>query len=133
MYKYEHLGLERIDPNELKVGDVIAVARDQSVAWSNLPYPSVTKETITRITPKRTKIVTDVTEYEVKAHTLYRWTNRAQELQIVGNNAKSIVDFIYELHQHKADIMRNLSETEIKDIWYTLSTIKTITDKIKDL
>ena len=55
-----NIKLKEIDKDILKVGDVVGIARPVRNGWySQFRHLKIYQATITRITPKRTKITTD--------------------------------------------------------------------------
>ena len=55
-----NIELKEIDKDTLKVGDVVGVARKVGAGYiSSFRHDRIIPATITRITPKRTKITTD--------------------------------------------------------------------------
>lgn len=51
--------LERINFKDVNVGDIVCVPRSVSISWSSFRYPYYVETTVTKVTPKKTKITTD--------------------------------------------------------------------------
>ena len=51
--------LENIKFEDVNVGDIICVPYSVSISWVNFRYPYFVETTVTRVTPKNTKISTD--------------------------------------------------------------------------
>ena len=55
-----NIELKEIDKDTLKVGDVVGIAREVGIGYISIfRHDRIISATITRITPKRTKITTD--------------------------------------------------------------------------
>ena len=71
--------LNPINKDDLKVGDVVGVAREVRCGWgTNFRHVMVYPAKIVRITPKRTKIETDIGEYD-KHEVLYKYDSEARK------------------------------------------------------
>ena len=65
----------KIEQDDLKVGDVVYTSHHPNIGvWVSFRYSKMRKEVIQRITPKRTKIVTDYGEYTNRDH-FYKYVN----------------------------------------------------------
>ena len=71
----------KIEQDDLKVGDVVYTSHHPNIGvWVSFRYSKMRKEVIQRITPKRTKIVTDYGEYTNRDH-FYKMTDELQRQQ----------------------------------------------------
>ena len=69
--------LSPINKDDLKVGDVVGVAREVRCGWgTSFRHVMVYPAKIIRITPKRTKIETDIGEYD-KHEVFYKYDSEA--------------------------------------------------------
>ena len=71
--------LNPINKDDLKVGDVVGVAREVRCGWgTSFRHVMVYPAKIVRITPKRSKIETDIGEYD-KHEVFYKYDSDAIE------------------------------------------------------
>lgn len=72
--------LKEIDKDTLKVGDVVGIARPVRTGWySQFRHLEICQATITRITPKRTKIETDQFGEHDKNEIFYEYDENAEK------------------------------------------------------
>lgn len=72
--------LKEIDKDTLKVGDVVGIARPVGTGWySQFRHLKIYQATITRITPKRTKIETDQFGEHDKNEIFYKYDENAEK------------------------------------------------------
>ena len=113
---------EAIDRMSINVGDIIYTLNYPSYGWNcNFRYPIIRKHTVTKITPKRTKIETDNGELD-KNIAIYKLNN-----QLI-TDAK-----LASLYRSSRDSIRNITaETLAKltdeDLMIVAENIKTITE-----
>ena len=94
--------LNPINKDDLKVGDVVGIARE---VWSGygvgfrhvMVYPAK----IIRITPKRTKIETDIGEYD-KHEVFYKYDSDAIKESEMAKKFKAIKDGVYVIEDFKS-------------------------------
>ena len=94
--------LSPINKDDLKVGDVIGVAREIRCGWGEsfrhfMVYPAK----IIRITPKRTKIETDIGEHD-KYETFYKYDSEAIKESEMAKKFKEIRDGVYAIEDFKS-------------------------------
>ena len=78
----------KIEQDDLKVGDVVYTSHHPNIGvWVSFRYSKMRKEVIQRITPKRTKIVTDYGEYTNRDH-FYKMTD---ELKLQRQQKTSVM------------------------------------------
>ena len=72
--------LKGIDKDTLKVGDVVGIARPVRIGWySQFRHLKICQATITRITPKRTKIETEQFGEHDKNEIFYEYDENAEK------------------------------------------------------
>lgn len=72
--------LKEIDKDTLKVGDVVGIARPVRTGWySQFRHLEIYQATITKITPKRTKIETDRFGEHDKNEIFYEYDENAEK------------------------------------------------------
>ena len=90
--------LNPINKDDLKVGDVVGIAREVRCGWGTsfrrvMVYPAK----IVRITPKRTKIETDKFGEHDKYETFYKYDSDAIEENKMAEKFKLIRDGVYTI------------------------------------
>lgn len=89
--------IEKVNKDNLKVGDTIYVAKPYEIDWGiTFRYPFYQEETITRITPKRTKFVTNKAEYD-KCAAFYAYSEEMERQQRIALIAKKVVTLLPQL------------------------------------
>lgn len=90
--------IEKVNKNNLKVGDTVYVAKPYDMDWATtFRYPFYQKETITRITPKRTKFVTNNAEYD-KCTAFYAYSEEMEQQQRIALIAKKVAALLPQLN-----------------------------------
>lgn len=75
-----NIKLKEISRDDLKVGDTVGIARTVNCGWlSTLRHRKIIPVKITRITPKRTKIETDIYEEHGKGEKFYEYDENARK------------------------------------------------------
>lgn len=91
---------QRIPVDQLKVGDTVGIRERVTLGWKAFRYPVTIPKSIRRITPKRTKIVTDDgCEYNVRNTWFYVVDEDAKRKNEVVLCAKTIGQFLYDLER----------------------------------
>ena len=94
--------LNPINKDDLKVGDVVGVAREVRCGWgTNFRHVMVYPAKIVRITPKRTKIETDIGEYD-KHEVFYKYDSEAIKESEMAKKFKEIRDGVYAIEDFKS-------------------------------
>lgn len=92
--------LSPINKDDLKVGDVVGVARKVQCGWGYFRHVMVYPAKIIRITPKRTKIVTDKFGEHDKYEVFYKYncdavieSEMAKQFEAIRDGVHAIEDF----------------------------------------
>ena len=94
--------LNPINKDDLKVGDVVGVAREVRCGWgTTFRHVMVYPAKIIRITPKRTKIETDIGEYD-KHEVFYKYDSEAIKESEMAKKFKEIKDGVYAIEVFKS-------------------------------
>ena len=94
--------LNPINKDDLKVGDVVGVAREVRCGWgANFRHVMVYPAKIIRITPKRTKIETDIGEHD-KYEVFYKYDSEAIKESEMAKQFKAIRDGVYVIEDFKS-------------------------------
>ena len=89
----------KIEQDDLKVGDVVYTSHHPNIGvWVSFRYSKMRKEVIQRITPKRTKIVTDYGEYTNRDH-FYKMTDELKKQSEIAEAAENICDDLAKIDQ----------------------------------
>ena len=97
-----NIKLKEISRDDLKVGDVVGVAREVRCGWGiSFRHVMVYPAKIIRITPKRTKIETDIGEYD-KHEVLYKYDSEAIKESEMAKKFKEIRDGVYAIEDFKS-------------------------------
>lgn len=94
--------LNPINKDNLKVGDVVGVAREVRCGWgTSFRHVMVYPAKIIRITPKRTKIETDIGEYD-KHEVFYKYDSEAIKESEMAKKFKEIKNGVYAIEVFKS-------------------------------
>lgn len=95
--------LNPINKDDLKVGDVVGVARGLRCGWGTIfRHVMVYPAKIIRITPKRTKIETDKFGEHDKYETFYKYDSEAIKESEMAKKFKEIRDGVYAIEDFKS-------------------------------
>lgn len=125
--------LTEIDRNSLKVGDVVGVARGIQCGWHWFRHDKIIPAKIVKITPKRTKLVTDKFGEHDKYEKFYELNEDAAQETILVEAFKTLHDGIYELVElRRNDRIRSISDEDVLEASKHMKTIMEIMDKYKE-
>lgn len=94
--------LNPINRDNLKVGDMVGVAREVRCGWgTSFRHVMVYPAKIVRITPKRTKIETDIGEYD-KHEVFYKYDSGAIEESKMAEKFQMIQKGVYDIEDFKS-------------------------------
>lgn len=100
------MGIVKLNPinkDDLKVGDVVGVARGVQCGWgASFRHVMVYPAKIIRITPKRTKIETDKFGVHDKYETFYKYDSEAIKESEMAKQFKAIKDGVYVIEDFKS-------------------------------
>ena len=106
--------LNPINKDDLKVGDVVGVAREVRCGWgTSFRHVMVYPAKIVRITPKRTKIETDIGEYD-KHEVFYKYDSEAIKESKMANKFNEIRDGVYAIENFRSN--RGLGTIKDEDL-----------------
>lgn len=116
---------DRISVDELKVGDTIGIRKGTMIGWSHFRYPIAVQKVIARITPKRTKIITqDGCEYDTRRNYFYRLTEKSKHETMIARYALNIGKKLHELEEAvSSGKLYKLSDDKIERISKLLDEI----------
>lgn len=94
--------LNPINKDDLKVGDVVGVVREIRCGWgTSFRHVMVYPAKIVRITPKRTKIETDIGEYD-KHEVFYKYDSDAIEESKMAEKFRLIQKGVYDIEDFRS-------------------------------
>lgn len=94
--------LNPINKDDLKVGDVVGVAREVRCGWgTSFRHVMVYPAKIIRITPKRTKIETDIGEHD-KYEVFYKYDSDAIKESEMAKEFRTIKNGVYVIEDFKS-------------------------------
>lgn len=95
--------LNPINKDDLKVGDVVGVAREIRCGWrASFRHVMVYPAKIIRITPKRTKIETDKFGEHDRYETFYKYDSEAIKESEIAKKFEKIRDGVYAIEDFKS-------------------------------
>lgn len=114
-----------IPVEDLKVGDVIGIRKGVQIGWSNFRYPITVQKTIARITPKKTKVVTDDgCEYDTRRNWFYKITEKVEHESMIAQYAININKKLNALGDTaRSNMLYKVSDDKIEKISKLLDEI----------
>lgn len=108
--------LNPINKDDLKVGDVVGIAREVRCGWGmSFRHVMVYPAKIVRITPKRTKIETDIGEYD-KHEVFYKYDSDAIEESKMAEKFRLIQKGVYDIENFKSKCGLRVIKDEDLDV-----------------
>lgn len=125
--------LKEIDKDTLKVGDVVGVARGIQCGWHWFRHDKIIPAKIVKITPKRTKIVSDKFGEHDKREVFYVLDRNAAQETILAETYETFRTGIYELGELKRNgRLEAISDEDILEASKHMEAIMEITEKYKE-
>lgn len=122
--------LNPINKDDLKVGDVVGVAREIRCGWgTSFRHVMVYPAKIVRITPKRTKIETDKFGEHDKHETFYKYDSDAIEESKMAKKFQIIQEGVYDIEDFKSK--RGLRVIKDEDLDVLSEHINEVTEILK--
>lgn len=127
-----NIELKEIDRDSLKVGDVVGVARKIQCGWHWFRHDKIIPTKIVKITPKRTKIVSDKFGEHNKYENFYELNEDAAQETILAEAFKTLQDGIYELGElQRNDRIRSISDEDVLEASKQVKAIMGIMEKYR--
>ena len=128
-----YIELKEIDKNTLKVGDVVGIARPVRTGYySQLRHLKIYQATITRITPKRTKITTDKFGDHDRHEKFYEYNYNAEKENALAEEFCQIRDGVYDLYEFKRQGLNRISDEDLPEVAEHMKAITEILKKYKE-
>lgn len=125
--------LKEIDRNSLKVGDIVGVARGIKYGLYCFRHDKIIPAKIVKITPKRTKVVSDKFGEHDKYEKFYELNEDAAQETILAEAFKTLRDGIYKLGELKRNgSIRSISDEDVLEASKHMEAIMEIIEKYKE-
>lgn len=128
-----YIELKEIDKDTLKVGDVVGVAREVGIGYmSSFRHDRIIPATITRITPKRTKITTDKFGDHDRHEKFYEYNYNAEKENELAEEFCQIRDGVYDLYEFERKGLDRISDEDLPEVAEHMKAITEILQKYKE-
>lgn len=128
-----NIELKEIDKDTLKVGDVVGIARPVRTGYySQFRHLKIYQATITRITPKRTKITTDKFGDHDRHEKFYEYNYNAEKENELAEKFCQIRDGVYDLYEFKRKGLDRISDEDLPEVAEYMNAITEILQKYKE-
>lgn len=127
-----YIELKEIDKDTLKVGDVVGIARPVRTGYySQFRHLKIYQATITRITPKRTKITTDKFGDHDRHEKFYEYNYNAEKENELAEKFCQIRDGVYDLYEFKRKGLDRISDEDLPEVAEHMKAIMEIIEKYR--
>ena len=127
-----NIELKEIDKDTLKVRDVVGVAREVGIGYmSSFRHDRIIPATITRITPKRTKITTDKFGDHDRHEKFYEYNYNAEKENKLAEEFCKIRDGVYDLYEFKRKGLNRISDEDLPEVAEHMKAITEILKKYR--
>lgn len=125
--------LKEISRDDLKVGDTVGIARTVNCGWlSTFRHRKIIPVKITRITPKRTKIETDIYEEHGKGEKFYEYDENDRKENELAEKFVLVKDMEFELNQFENKYgLKWMDDEDILEMADYVEKIMKILDKYR--
>lgn len=128
-----HIELKEIDKDTLKVGDVVGVMRTVQAGWRcGSRHALITPAKIIRITPKRTKFVTDKFGDHDRHEIFYEWNFNAKKENELAEEFRQISDGVYDLFEFKRRGLSRINDEDLPEVAEHMEAITEILEKYRE-
>lgn len=128
-----HIELKEIDKDTLKVGDVVGVMRTVQAGWRcSFRHSLITPAKIIRITPKRTKFVTDKFGDHDKYETFYECNLNAEKENELAEKFVQIKESLWDIEIFRKGGLTRISDEDLLEVAEHMEAITEILKKYKE-
>ena len=128
-----YIELKEIDKDTLKVGDVVGVMRTAQAGWRcNFRHSLITPAKIIRITPKRTKFVTDKFGDHDKYETFYECNFNAQKENDLAEKFVQFKESLWDIEIFRKGGLTRISDEDLPEVAEHMKAITEILEKYKE-
>lgn len=122
--------LERVEIKDLNVGDKVYIPFETRWSWSTFRYNRYREATVTRITPKKTKVITNLGECD-KYRPLYKHCEELDRQTKVADSYMSVMETLYRLTDSNVVSIKNLKDETILRLCDLMKEAKRIVEEDK--
>lgn len=116
--------MNRLNREDIKVGDIVGVPFPVTIGWTRFRYQKIVPMTVARITPARTKIVMTNGRKIDRKEPLYEIDKEVKHQSHIAECAGNISNKLYQLGEMKRDdSLFRKSDTQIENVSFLLDKI----------
>lgn len=128
-----YIELKEIDKDTLKVGDVVGVMRTVQAGWRcSFRHSLITPAKIIRITPKRTKFVTDKFGDHDKCETFYKCNSNAEKENDLAEKFVQFKEGLWDIEIFRKGGLTRISDEDLPEVAEHMKAITEILKKYKE-
>ena len=128
-----NIELKEIDKDTLKVGDVVGVMRTVQAGWRcSFRHSLITQAKIIRITPKRTKFVTDKFGDHDKYETFYECNFNAEKENDLAEKFVQFKESLWDIEIFRKGGLTRISDEDLPEVAEHMKAITEILEKYKE-
>ena len=128
-----NIELKVIDKDTLKVGDVVGVMRTVQAGWRcNFRHSLITPAKIIRITPKRTKFVTDKFGDHDRCETFYECNSNAEKENDLAKKFVQFKESLWDIEIFQKGGLTRISDEDLPEVAEHMEAITGILNKYKE-
>lgn len=127
-----YIELKEIDKDTLKVGDVVGVMRTIEVGWMcRFRHALITPAKIIRITPKRTKFVTDKFGDHDRHETFYECNFNAEKENELAEKFVQLKESLWDIEIFRKGGLARISDEDLPEVAEHMKAITEILKKYR--
>ena len=128
-----YIELKEIDKDTLKVGDVVGVMRTVQAGWRcGFRHALITPAKIIRITPKRTKFVTDKFGDHDRYETFYECNFNAEKENELAEKFVQLKESLCDIEIFQKGGLTRISDEDLPEVAEHMKAITEILQKYKE-
>ena len=128
-----YIELKKIDKDTLKVGDVVGVMRIVQAGWRcGFRHALITTAKIIRITPKRTKFVTDKFGDHDRYETFYECNFNAEKENELAEKFVQLKESLWDIEIFRKGGLTRISDEDLPEVAEHMKAITEILQKYKE-
>ena len=128
-----YIELKKIDKDTLKVGDVVGIKKSVQAGWRcNFRHSLITPAKIIRITPKRTKFVTDKFGDHDKYETFYECNFNAEKENELAEKFVQFKESLWDIEIFRKGGLTRISDEDLSEVAEHMKAITEILKKYKE-
>lgn len=128
-----YIELKEIDKDTLEVGDVVGIKKTVQAGWRcNFRHSLITPAKIIRITPKRTKFVTDKFGDHDKYETFYECNFNAEKENELAEKFVQFKESLWDIEIFRKGGLTRISDEDLPEVAEHMKAITEILKKYKE-